>query len=115
MVFLVKPLLSFPTNERSERVSPAPATKLNALSKTDGAFLVLPFLSLDITRIVLKTEFTFEVRYCLLLGLMTIPSGNTSFCIFCLVPILPDSQSFPKIEENVCQMLFMGFVFCKFF
>jgi len=57
MVFLVKLPLSFPTNERNERVSLAPAILQDASLEIVGAFF-LPFFSLDITLIVSKTVFT---------------------------------------------------------
>ncbi len=38
MVFIVKPPFSFPTNERSERVSLAPATR-RPLAKSRGFFM----------------------------------------------------------------------------
>ncbi len=41
--------------------SPVPATKQDASLEIVDAFFVLPLLSFDIIRIVLRTEYTFEI------------------------------------------------------
>jgi len=56
------------------------STRPDSSSKSDGEFLLLGFLTLDILAIREKTELISEVLYCRFIGSMKIPEGNTSFC-----------------------------------
>jgi len=55
------------------------ATKQDASSKLDGAFLISLLSSLDILVITENTLFTFEINYCPFGGSMIIPNVNSSF------------------------------------
>ena len=64
--------------------SPVPATEQDASSNLDDAFLLIAPRPIVILEIRAKTELISEVRYCRFIGSMTIPEGNTNFCI--LIP-----------------------------